>query len=126
MSAHDAAILRMLVAMDARQARIELMLAQILPVRLNSADRDLLQMIAAMQGKGGFWAKELWATVQDLRAAAEASGEPIPDIAQAFDDLGLTSVKSLGRWLAAQDTSVVERSEKTRDGILWQVVTLAG
>lgn len=126
MSAHDAAILRMLIEMSARQSRIESMLAEIFPVRLNSADRDLLQMIAALQGKEWFWASQLWSTVQDLRDAAEATGEPVPDIARAFDDLGLASAKSLGRWLSAQDPEAVKRSGKTRDGVLWHVVTLAG
>lgn len=126
MSSHDAAILRMLAQMDARQARIEAMLTQLLNGRKDQADHDLLQLIAHLTEGGGFWAKDLWTTANRMRTAAEATGEPVPDIARAFDDLGLVSVKSLGRWLAAQDPVVVERSEKTRDGILWRVVTLAG
>ncbi|TGN58597.1 hypothetical protein E4L95_12365 [Paracoccus liaowanqingii] len=126
MSVHDEAILRMLAQMDARQARIEAMLAQVIGGGKASVEHDLVQQVADLTAGEWFAARELWATIGEMRTAAEATGEPVPDIAQAFDDLGLASTKSLGRWLAVQDPAVVQRTEKTRDGLLWRVVTLAG
>ncbi|MBM3604366.1 MAG: hypothetical protein FJX25_06305 [Alphaproteobacteria bacterium] len=110
----------------AQMTRIEAMLAQLLGGKKDPIEHDLVQLVASLTAGEWFAAKELWATVEAMRVAASATGEPMPDIAQAFDDLGLASTRSLGRWLAAQDPAVAERSEKTRDGLLWRVVTLAG
>lgn len=123
---NDVAIIRMLTEMAARQTRIEAMLVQLTGAKTDTAAGDLLQLIASLSGGSWFAARELWAMVEDLRRAAEATGEPVPEIAAAFDDLGLSSVKSLGKWLATQDPVVVKRTDRTRDGVLWQVVTLAG
>lgn len=109
-----------------RLERIEAMLLQLTGAKTDTTATDLLQLVASLSGGSLFAARELWAMVEDLRRAAEATGEPIPEIAAAFDDLGLSSVKSLGKWLSTQDPVVVKRTDRTRDGVLWQVVTLAG
>lgn len=123
---NEAAILRMLAQMDARQARIEAMLLEITGRKTDAVANDLLQRVAALTSGEWFAVRELWGLVEDLRRAAEATGEPAPEVVQALDDLGLSSTRSLGKWLALQDPALVERTEKTRDGLLWRVVTLAG
>lgn len=120
MSAHDAAILRMLAQMDARQARIEFMLAQL--VAPAEPAINPVPMIADLTGGDWFTASELWQSVQALRLAAEAVGEPAHDVVQAFADLGIFSVKSLGKWLAARPDESIERTERTRAGVLWRIV----
>ncbi|TJZ91610.1 hypothetical protein FA743_10970 [Paracoccus gahaiensis] len=119
MSVHDAAILR-------RLERIEAMLAQLVGLIDEPAVIDPMPMIAELTGGDWFTASELWQSVEALRAAAEATGEPTPDVAQAFSGLSITSVKSLGRWLSGRSAEVIERTERTRAGVLWRVVTLAG
>lgn len=123
---NEAAILRMLAQMDARQARIEAMLLEITGRKTDAVANDLLQRVAALTSGKWFAVRELWGLVEDLRRAAEATGEPAPEVVQALDDLGLSSTRSLGKWLALQDPALIERTEKTRDGLLWRVVTLAG
>lgn len=115
-SLHDADIIR-------RLARIEAMLAQL--IGQDAPAIDPVPLIADLTGGDWFTAGELWQSVDALRKAAEAIGEPVPDVVQAFSDLGLSSVKSLGKWLSARPAEIIERTERTRAGILWRV-TLQG
>lgn len=116
LSLHDADVIR-------RLARIEAMLAQLMGQ--DAPAIDPVPLIADLTGSDWFTAAELWKAVDDLRKAAEAIGEPVPDVVQALSDLGLFSVKSLGKWLAARPAEIIERTERTRAGILWRV-TLQG
>lgn len=111
-SLHDADIIR-------RLARIEAMLAQL--IGQDAPAMDPVPLIADLTGGDWFTAAELWLSVNALRTAAEAIGEPVPDIVQAFFDLGIFSVKSLGKWLSARPAEIIERTERTRAGILWRV-----
>lgn len=116
LSLHDADVIR-------RLARIEAMLAQLMGQ--DAPAIDPVPLIADLTDGDWFTAAELWQSVDALRKAAEAIGEPVPDVVQAFSDLGLSSVKSLGKWLSARPAKIIERTERTRAGILWRV-TLQG
>lgn len=118
LSLHDADVIR-------RLARIEAMLAQLIGQDAPAPAIDPVPLIADLTGGDWFTAGELWHSVDALRKAAEAIGEPVPDVVQAFSDLGLSSVKSLGKWLSARPAEIIERTERTRAGILWRV-TLQG
>ncbi|TNB96498.1 hypothetical protein [Paracoccus marcusii] len=109
---HDADIIR-------RLARIEAMLAVL--IGQDAPAIDPVPLIADLTDSDWFTAGELWQSVDALRKAAEAIGEPVPDVVQAFSDLGLSSVKSLGKWLSARPAEIIERTERTRAGILWRI-----
>lgn len=110
-----------MAAIADRLTRIEALLLRLLP-KADRMDGDLAAALGDLTAGEWFTAAEAWRAVEALRRAVEATGEPAPFIVQAFDDLGLTSSRSLGRWLAGLGPSLIERADKTRDGVLWRIL----
>lgn len=104
-----------------RLDRIERLLLALAPARADPVERDLIAALAALTGKGWFTASETFAAIEALRRACEATGDPVPFVAQGLDDLGISSARSFGRWLAALPPEVIERAAKTNAGILWRI-----
>ncbi|MDO6584813.1 hypothetical protein Q4543_04710 [Salipiger sp. 1_MG-2023] len=66
-------------------------------------------------------AGELWALAQALDMAAEAEGNPRPELPEALQLAGLLSSHGLGRWLAKREGQGFIRGAATNGGTLWHV-----
>ncbi|KGJ04995.1 hypothetical protein SAMN04487972_101327 [Paracoccus halophilus] len=105
-------------------SRIEQALERIVALlengRPDPVECDLVAALAALTARDWFAVREASAAIEAVRRACEATGDPVPPVAAALDDLGITTTRSLGHWLASLPPEVVERANKTRDGILWR------
>lgn len=110
-----------LTAIADKLTRIEALLLRLMP-KADRMDSDVADALGDLTAGDWFTAAEAWRAVEALRRAVDATGEPAPFIVQAFDDLGLTSSRSLGRWLAGLGPPLIERADKTRDGVLWRIL----
>ena len=105
----------------ARLDRIERLLMRVHPPAADPVERDLVAALGALTGKDWFTASETFAAIEALRRACEATGDPLPLVAQGLDDLGISSARGFGRWLAALPPEVIERAGKTNIGVLWRI-----
>lgn len=106
----------------ARLDRIERLLLALAPARDDPVERDLVAALGALTGRDWFTAAETFAAIEAMRRACEATGDPLPYVAQGLDDLGIHSARSFGRWLAALPPEVIERASKTSAGVLWRIL----
>ncbi|WP_423210518.1 hypothetical protein [Paracoccus yeei] len=106
----------------ARLDRIERLLMRVHPPAADPVERDLVAALGALTGRGWFTASETFAAIEALRRACEATGDPLPFVVQGLDDLGISSARSFGRWLAALPPEAIERAAKGRDGMLWRIL----
>lgn len=103
-----------------RLERIERIMRVLVPRQADPVERDLVAVLADFTGRDWFTGKELWAAISSARRAAEVTGDDAPYLAEAMDDLGITTTRALGWWLSSLDGALIERSAKSRDGLLWR------
>lgn len=100
------------------RADLDAVISRLWPV-LRDADADLVAAIQAATGNQTFAAGDLWAASQRLRAAAKATGQPLPSLPEAIDAANIRSSLVLGRWLAKQPE--IERQGRDERGAMWVV-----
>jgi hypothetical protein len=101
----------------ARLDRLEALVA-----RLCDGRADMLS--PALRRAAGFsWvtAGEVWRLATAQAEAAQAMGEPKPELAEALEVEGIRSAHGLGRWLASREGDGFERGGVCRGGVLWLV-----
>lgn len=100
------------------RSELDTLILRLRPV-LRDAEADLLAAIRAAAGDQAFAAGNLWATAERLRAAARATGQPLPALPDALDAVGIQSSIALGCWLSRQPA--IERLGRDESGVLWLV-----
>lgn len=101
------------------RGEIDHLVAALEPI-LRDHDRDLLIALYSATRGETFTAGEAWSAAESQRSAALASGEDLPDLPALLDVVGIETAGDLGRWLAKQGKAV-ERSVKSRSGVIWQI-----
>lgn len=94
-----------------------------LVARLMAEQPDALSP-AIRSATNGDWfiAGEVWRLAQAGAFAADATGAPRPELADALERAGVRSAHALGRWLAAREGVAFERGKIERGGVQWRVL----
>lgn len=100
----------------ARLERLEALVA-----RLSDGQADTLSpALRRAIGCTWFTAGEAWRLAVAQDQAAQAIGDPRPELIEALEAEGIRSSHGLGRWLAARDGDF-ERGGSDRGGTLWRM-----
>lgn len=106
-------------AILARLERLERLVAALVP---DQGDWLVTELRAAFPQGRCFTARDALELSEAVGLHARIAGAPTPDICEAMQVAGATSVRRLGRWLAQQEGRTTARVGRDGAGTYWRML----